>query len=243
MLKTRESSLSWRLRPSHTTHSAPFGVQIGDSLAFLGMRRTGKTTLSTAIYKDMMDSDQEMVGYIIDSNRGGDFTGWSGGYFGPRCPIIYPGPKGRQVVWQPEYDNFDMYEDFFGRLFESVQREGFPVVVLADELSAFGGGDNHPQYSRILKRGRRRSNFAGITMISLSQEMAQKAKVPRQTFTQMVHFFKFLVQHPYDLAEANRKLGLPLHIQPEHQHGFWHANMDMPPIKPTYYKGMEVVIK
>lgn len=147
------------------------------------------------------------------------------------------------MVWQPEYDNYEMYENFFGRLFENTQRWGFPAIVFVDEISALGGGDNHPEYSRILKRGRRRPNFPGLTMISLSQELAQKAKVPRQTFTQMVHFFKFLVQHPYDLAEANRKMNLPLRVQPEHKHGFWHANMDSPPLKPTYYKGMEVALR
>lgn len=207
----------------------------------LGMRKTGKTTLGKSIYRRAMDSVPEMVGYIIDSNRGGDFTGWSGGYFDNDCPIIAPGPKGRQVIWQPEHDNFAMYEDFFGRLFESMQHVDFPVFLLIDELSALKGGDNSDAFNRILKRGRQRPNFPGITLMHFSQEFAQKAKVPRTAFTQAVHFMKFLVLNRYDLAQANALLGLPQHVQPPHPHGFWHRQLDAPDKQATYFQGKEAL--
>lgn len=220
----------------------PFGIEVGDSIGMLGMRRTGKTTLATELYRRTMNADKNAVGYVIDSNRGGDFTGWSGAYFGQDVPIIGPGPKGRQVIWQPEYDSFEMYEDFFGRLFDSQQHQDFQTIVLIDELSALRGGDSHPEFARILKRGRRRANFPGITLIYLTQELAQKAKVPRQAFSQIVHFFKFTVQHPYDLAEANRMMNLPIRVQPEHEHGFWHRPMEKPGVHAKYYRGMEVAL-
>lgn len=201
------------------------------------MRQTGKTSLSKGLYKLLMESYTDAVGYIIDSNASGDFTGWSGGYFGFEPPIIGPGPKGRQLVWQPPYDNRDAYEDFFRRLYDA----GIPAVLFIDELSCLGGGDNHEYYARLLKRGRARPNFPGISVISLSQELAQKAKVPRQTFSQLTHFIRFYVQHPYDLLEANKIAHLPQRVQPEHAHGFWHVSLESPPIKPTYYAGKEVL--
>lgn len=201
------------------------------------MRHCGKTTLARAIYRGLMDAHPEAVGYVLDSNASGDFSGWSGGYFGYDCPIIAPSRTGRQVVWQPPRDNYDAYEDFFRKLYDA----RVPAVVLIDELSCLGGGERHDYYARVLKRGRQRPNFPGITVINLSQELAQRARVPRQTFTQMNHFFRFYIQHPYDALEANRILHLPGRIQPEHEHGFWHARMDRPPLKPTYYRGMEMV--
>lgn len=202
------------------------------------MRHSGKTTLIRRLYQLLMDTYTEAVGYVIDSNAAGDFTGWSGGYFGLDCPIIGPGPSGRQVVWQPPYDDQLAYESFFRRLYDA----RVPAVVFIDELSCLGGGEMHDYYARLLKRGRQRPGFPGITVMSLTQELAQRAKVPRQTFTQMNHLFRFYVQHPYDALEANRMLHLPGRIQPEHEHGFWHARMDRPPIKPTYYRGMEQVL-
>ena len=203
------------------------------------MRHTGKTTISKYIYIDLMESVQDACGYIIDSNAAGDFTGWSGAYSGFDCPIIHPSRSGRQIVWQPPQDNFNAYEDFFGRLFYTALHTGIPAIVFLDELSCLGGGEHHDNYAMLLKRGRKRPSFPGITVISVSQELAQRARVPRQTFTQMVHFFKFYVQHPYDLMEANRLLHLPQRIQPEHEHGFWYARMDAPPIQPKYYRGIE----
>lgn len=207
-------------------------------MAALGMRGTGKTTLITECYKSIMNSYPNACGYVLDSNAAGDFSGWSGGYFGFDCPIISPGPAGRQVVWQPRYDDSEAYEDFFRRLFDATAWTGIPAVVLIDELAALGKGD-HQYYARILKRGRRRAGFAGITLFSISQELAQKANVPRQTFSQMNHMCKFYVQHPYDLMMANKLLHLPDNVQPEHEHGFWHARLDAPPIKPTYYESLK----
>lgn len=201
------------------------------------MRHSGKTTLARRIYQELLEAHPEAVGYVIDSNANGDFAGWSGGYFGFDVPIIGPGPTGRQVVWQPPSDDAEAYEDFFRRLYDA----RVASVVLIDELSCLGGGERHEYYARLLKRGRQRPNFPGITVISLTQELAQRAKVPRQTFTQMNHLFRFYVQHPYDVLEANRMMHLPGRVQPEHEHGFWHARMDRPPIKPIYYKGMEQV--
>lgn len=219
----------------------PFTVEHGDSLSLLGMRKTGKTVLGRSLYQRLMDATPHACGYILDSNASGDFSGWPGGYFGYDCPIIAPTSHGRQVVWQPPKDDANAYEDFFARLYEA----RIAAILLIDELSALGGGgdDKHEYYARLLKRGRRRNDFPGITVISLTQEMAQSAKVPRQTFSQMTHFFRFYVQHPYDLLEANRKMHLPGNVQPEHPHGFWHARMDNPPIKPTYYRGSEVVFR
>lgn len=218
----------------------PFDIKLGESLAALGMRNTGKTSLVTGIYKGLVNRNASAVGYVIDSNIGGDFTGWSGGYFGFDCPIIKPSAAGRQVVWQPPKDDYEAYEDFFLRLFEGVQNSGIPAVLFIDELSALGNGA-HDNYARLLKRGRKRLGFAGISVLSLSQEFAQRAKVPRQTFSQMTHFVRFYVQHPYDVMQANMLMHLPLRVQPEHEHGFWHARMDRPPVKPTYYRGKELL--
>lgn len=215
--------------------SVPFNIGLGDTVGMLGMRRTGKTTLARRIYQSLLETYTDAVGYVIDSNASGDFSGWSGGYFGLDCPVIRVSPKGRQIVWQPPYDDREAYEDFFFRLYQARK----PAVLLIDELSALGGGDKHDHYATLLKRARNRPNFPGITVITLSQEMAQSAKVPRQAFTQMDHFIKFYVQHSWDLAEANRKLNIPGLIQPEHEHGFWHAWYGKPPVTPKYYRGME----
>ena len=214
----------------------PWDLRLGDSIAILGMRGTGKTELAKSLYKVLLDAHRYAVGYVIDTNANGDFSGWSGAYDGFDVPIIGPGPRGRQVVWQPPYDDKNAYESFFERLYD----HRVPSVVLIDELSCLGGQkEKHDFYARLLKRGRARSGFAGITVISLSQELAQAAKVPRQTFSQMVHFVRFYVQHPYDIMEANRLLHIPNHVQPEHEHGFWHARFDRPPVRPVYYRGME----
>lgn len=227
------------MAPAGQRAESPYDIHHGESVVALGMRRTGKTTLMKSIYRELMDADTSLVGYVVDSNVQGDFSGWGGGTQKSDCPIIYPGPAGRQVVWQPPRDTFAAYEDFFGRLFDAAKRYHIGAVVFVDELSALGGGDQHDEYARLLKRGRKRSDFPGITVLSLTQELAQRARVPRQTFSQMTHLFRFYVQHPYDVQESNRLLHLPPHVQPEHEHGFWHSRMDRPPIKPTYYKGLE----
>jgi hypothetical protein len=204
------------------------------------MRGTGKTHISKRIYALMMGVEENAVGYIIDSNAAGDFTGWQGAYDDIDVPIIKPGDNGRQIVWQPPYDNSDMYEDFFDRLFYSSMRWKIPAVVFIDELSCLGKGE-HTNYARLLKRGRKRTGFPGITVISLSQEFAQRAQVPRQTFSQMNLFLRFYVQHPYDVQESNRLLHVPPHVQPEHEHGFWAIRFDKPPVKPVYYRGAEML--
>lgn len=218
----------------------PLDFHQGDALAALGMRGTGKTTLVKEMYKANMAAYSDICGYIIDSNAAGDFTGWAGGYIGYTPPIIHPGPKGRQVVWQPPKDDYAAYEDFFDRLFEATMRTGIGAVIMIDELSCLGHGD-HRAYARLLKRGRLRHNFPGIGVYSISQEFAQKADVPRQTFSQMTHFVRFYVQHPYDVQESNKLLHLPAYAQPEHQHGFWAVRLDKPPIKPRYYSGLQEV--
>lgn len=218
-----------------SSRSLPFGIELGDSVGILGMRQSGKTYLGTHLYQQIMETHTDACGYVIDSNANGDFTGWSGGYFGLDCPIIYPSERGRQVVWQPPYDSSEAYEEFFAKLYDA----RIPSVLMIDELSSLGKG-SHDFYSRLLKRGRRRSNFPGITVISLSQEFAQKANVPRTTFSQLNHFFKFYVQHPYDIQESNKMMHLPMRVQPEHVHGFWHIRLDRVPIKPTYYPKLEI---
>ena len=225
--------------PPAPTKRLPFGIQQGDSIGILGMRHTGKTEIGKGLYKAVMDAYPFATGYIIDSNASGDFTGWRGGYSGLDCPIIRPGPRGRQVVWQPPRDDADAYEDFFQRLYAA----RVPAVLFIDELVALGKGGKTKRlhYSTILKRGRARPNFPGITIISLSQEFAQSADVPRQTFSQCVHFIRFYVQNNYDLREANRLAHLAPNAQPEHQHGFWHIRLDKPPLVPKYYKGKEVL--
>ena len=204
------------------------------------MRGTGKTTLAKELYKANMRAFPDICGYVIDSNATGDFTGWSGAHFGYHPPIIRPSKTGRQVIWQPPNDDYNAYEDFFDRLFWSVMQTGVGAAVFIDELSCLGHG-KHAAYARILKRGRKRRNFPGISMFSVSQEFAQKADTPRQTFTQITHFAKFYVQHPYDLQEANRLLHLDTHIQPAHQHGFWIARLDKPPLRPAYHAGLQEI--
>lgn len=232
------------LKPPQNNNSTkkpmPFDFQLGDSMAFLGMRGTGKTTLAIKLYQRLMDNHEEATGYVLDSNAAGDFTGWGGGYSGKECPIILPGHTGRQIVWQPPVDDYGAYEDLFRRIFDSCLRSLTPAVILIDELSCLGPGE-HDYYARLLKRGRKRRGFPGITVFSISQEFAQKARVPRQTFSQMTHFAKFYVQHPYDIVEANKVLHLPSRVQPEHQHGFWHARLDRPPMRPVYYRGIEAL--
>lgn len=238
-----------QLQPNKTKQSSlpmPFDFALGDSMALLGMRATGKTTLAIEIYKRLLNANENAVGYVIDSNAAGDFTGWSGAYWGQDCPIVVPSESGRQVIWQPPIDDYDAYESFFRRLFDGCMKSGVPSVVLIDELSCISGksssksvANNNQFYARLLKRGRKRKGFPGITVLSISQEYAQRAGVPRQTFSQMTHFVRFYVQHPYDISESNKILHLPPRVQPEHQHGFWHSRLDRPPVKPKYYSGLE----
>lgn len=206
------------------------GIGLGDSVGILGMRGTGKTHLGKRLYRSLLDAEPEAAGYVLDPNVAGDYAGWRGAWNERELPVIGSG----QIVWQPPGDlDPDAYERFFERLYR-VHR---PAVVLLDEGNALGKG-THQMFAQLLKRGRARGHFKGVTVVSLWQELAQRADTPRQVFSQITHFIRFYTGHPYDLAEANRRMGLPAHMQPEHQHGFFHANMDKPPIKAVYYTGL-----
>jgi hypothetical protein len=230
-----------RMTEKLTTHRPVHRVSLSDRWMIAGATGSGKTTLMKRLIKALHEFYPQVPVYILDSKQAGDFTGWPGA----RWDETAPGPIDRGFqVWQPPVDDPTEYGNWLGK----IHRDRRPAIVVIDELSSLAAGHDsrairYPHnYALLLKQGRGLSQC----VISLTQEAAY---IPRQTLNQTTHLIRFWLTDDYDSRKLDQKMGrakrgkpLADDLNPKHQHGFWYARLDKPPIQAHYYESYELFL-
>lgn len=213
-------------------------VSLSDRWMICGMTGSGKTTFARRLIAELHRIYADVPIYILDSKQSGDFRGIRGARFDKRAPG--PIDAGFQV-WQPPYDNQKEYDRWLGNIYQDRN----PAIVVIDELSSLAVGKSitsasYPlNYAIIAKQGR----ALGQCLITLTQEAAY---IPRQTLDQTTHLVRFYLLSDYDSRRLDIKLGratrgkrIEEDLNPAHQHGFYYARIDRPPVRAWYYRSLE----
>jgi energy-coupling factor transporter ATP-binding protein EcfA2 len=215
-------------------------IRHSDRYAVIGATGCGKTWLvRELINKIAIGTNGDIPIIIIDSKQEGDFDG----FLQPGIGMVHEGNNIPDVhaiddhyihIWQPVYDDFEMYEAFF----EKMYYEKKPAMIVIDELSNICKGTSGlqiPRYYDVLqKQGRARGG--GIGLITCTQAPTY---VPANLFRQATHIFRFRLPDPYDTKKLDGMTGKT--GEPGDEFGFFYKDTRKP-IKtlPTkYYKDMQ----
>lgn len=157
---------------------------------------------------------------ILDSKVQGDFDDW---YSMKNMEVIQSedppelNTKGYQI-WQPSYDDFDIYDHWFGQILRVPGRR----ITLIDEIANISNkqGDAPRNFVLLLKQGRKPQKC----VINGTQEMAY---TPKQIRTQTTHVTRFrMADTGYDNQKANRIMGRPNNApEPSAKYGFFYRRI------------------
>lgn len=195
-------------------------MSLADRWLIVGTTGSGKTTMVRELLREMQKFYRGLNIYILDSKGVGDFDRMGGTIINDDTP---PEPMGAGSggiqIWQPSRDDFDAYDDWFGKLLKSPD----PFVLDVDELSSITnrGGDGPVNYQRLMKQGRGKRK----SLINCTQELAY---IPRQVVTQTTHTLRFLLIGEYDPRIGNRLVRRGNRDPEPPQYGFFYARMDKP---------------
>lgn len=211
--------------------------KFGQHIAVLGGTGSGKTTWAKIFLNQIAAASNFQVPiYVIDSKIQGDFDaygkkGYGNFYYGNNLPPVENKDGSPFVIFQPEYDDKELYNAFFQQIYQRRK----PALVLIDELSSITGTigtASAPRYYEILlKQGR----GLGISVVTLSQTARY---VPLSLLSQVMHVLMFNLNSEKDHKKLIDLLGDMAKITPQHQHGFFYRDVTKP-IKsnpPFYYK-------
>lgn len=213
-------------------------IKAGDHVVFLGGTGSGKTTLGKKILLDIAIAGKGTYPiYILDTKLADDFKEYTKAGTGvlhqgnTLPPIIDPTKTGPFLVWQPEEDDPEMYDDFFKMIYQ----HGKPCLIFVDELSSIttAGGKPTRYYSILYKQGRAKK----IGIYSCFQSAAY---VPPDLFRNTMHFFRLRLGNPYDVKKIGMVMGKEAESEPIDEYGFFYRDITKPirtsPVK--YYKDM-----
>jgi DNA helicase HerA-like ATPase len=213
--------------------------KLGDSAVFFGGTGSGKTTLASEFVRHFyMQSQGKINIYILDSKASGDFVqftqpGFGVHYFGDEVPPMKNADGSPFIVWTPDTDDKEMYDQFFHDIFMNGRRYKLPAMVFIDELSSISPtGRTAPRYyDTILKQGR----GMGISVLSLTQ-MARF--IPAASSSQLTHCFFFNMNSESDKKKMGDVFGNYAKARIPDPHGFWYRDLKKPVTQnpPRYYK-------
>jgi KaiC/GvpD/RAD55 family RecA-like ATPase len=223
----------------------PIQIKLGDHWAIVGATGTGKTHFARHLITTIAQATHGYLPiYILDSKcpiarpDKSDFKmffrkGIGRRHVGNKVPPIIR-PQGRDFiqVWTPEEDDLDMYDEWYKQIYQ----EGQPAVVLTDELSSVTteAGKGTRYFNILLKQGR----GLEISMINLTQSPAY---IPQSLLRQAMHVVRFRLNDEYDAKKLTKAMGRVVEEEPEHEHGLWYRNVQVPVKKmpAVYYKNMQ----
>lgn len=228
-------------------------ISLADRWVILGATGSGKTTFSKRLlwtYGRAVEGSLPI--YILDTKGFGaakrnkdDFKEFRHPQVGsivrgnvPPKPFV-PRDGRPFMVWQPEEDIPEMYEEFM----HSIYKSGIPSVVYFDELSSLdpkGNGKNLPRHFGILqKQGR----GLDIATISVTQSPSY---IDHNLLRQTTHIVRMRLnvddgESDYDTKKIAAKGGRAMLVEPEDDYGFWYRNVTRPVKKnpPAYYEDLE----
>lgn len=222
-------------------------IRLDDRWGIIGATGAGKTHLSKRLLWAYGRGVQgglpiwilDTKGYKLAERGRDDFKEFRHPDFGQLIrgqtpPKIEVPKKGRPfVIWQPEYDDIDLYEYFFSQIYHA----GIPGLIFVDELSSLTNttATKFPRhYDILLRQGR----GMDIAMVNLTQSPAY---IPFNLLRQATHMLRFRLNDDYDVAKIARKMGRAVEAEPEHDYGFWYRNVTRPVKKnpPVYYSDMK----
>jgi hypothetical protein len=196
-------------------------TSLEDQWAIVGVRRSGKSTFSRELLRELREAYPALRTYILDSSNDKDFRTFPGLHIESEeapDPIRQPGAI---QVWRPPIDNIESYDAWLTRILKAEQ----PAIVLIDELSSLGGmsGRSFPRgYFLVSKQGGKH----GISLISCTQEAAY---IPRVTLGQTTHVVRFRLLDSHDAKKVDKLLRRPEDewgVDPGDKHGFFHRRTD-----------------
>ncbi len=160
----------------------------------------GKTTLVKAWVAAYKQKYPYINVYHLDTKKLGDFTAKDGPIYRSYEPPLPLRGIGQVQIWQPETDDEDMYDRYFG----GILRTGKPAVVDIDESANLKMGPNGcpKNFELLLKQGR----MPGISVLTNMQEIARS---PRQPLSQSTYIVGFDLYNRYDAQIMKQLLRLP----------------------------------
>lgn len=188
----------------------------------------GKTKLIKEIISKKVTLQPFLNIYHIDTKKRGDFTTADGVLIQSEVSPDAYRTTGNRMVWQPYYDDMEVYSTFFTRILEA----GLPSIVDIDETINMKFGSRIPRgLSILLAQGR----LPGISVIGGTQEVAQS---PRQLLSQATYIISFSLINPYDERTMARMLHLESSSLGLKKHQFWFLDTDSssPAVKYNGYK-------
>jgi hypothetical protein len=219
-------------------------IKLGDSIGIFGGTGSGKTTGALEITDNFyIQSKGRIPIYILDSKNSGDFTkytqqGIGKHYYGNDIPPLYNKKgEGTFIVWTPDTDDVEMYNEWFKRVYLNGRKNKQPCFIFIDELSSISsrGGATPLYYDTLLKQGRNLGG--GCSVLSLIQ---QARYCPIAMASQLTHTFVFNMNNENDKKKMVENYGLDKNYKIPDQHGFWYRdlkkpkNVNPPKYFPTY---------
>lgn len=209
-------------------------ILVGDRWSIIGATGSGKTVLSRELLKFYAKQTyRENYGflvpiYILDTKCQGDFKFFEQKTMGkvvrgnivptPHMPRHQP-----FLVWQPEEDNFEMYNEFFKGIYQSAKLNHTPSIIYIDELSSIQNslGKAPRYYDILLKQGRGMHN--GVISVTQSPSF-----IPSNLLRQTTHAIRMHLNDDYDTKKLTKIMGVESLEPPEHDYGFWYRNCTKP---------------
>ncbi len=218
-------------------------IRLGDHFGVFGGTGTGKTFFATQLVITLANATRGKVRvFIIDSKQYGDFDmfikkGVGVAYKGQDLPPMENKDGSPFIVWQPLYDDKQMYDDFFTSIYVHAKQTKQPCIVFIDELSSISGNQYPPNGLKILlKQGR----GMGISVLALSQVARL---LPMEVTSQLMHSFKFNLNAKEDKKKLKDLFGDSAEENVLHKRGFFYRNVNEPiqskKGKPYYYKNAQ----
>lgn len=205
----------------------PINIKVGDRWAIIGGTGSGKTVLSNELLKIYYNATQAKVPFlVIDSKITGDFN-----YLTKNKQIgqVIKGNNVKAVlksmekipftIWQPEEDDFDLYNEIFKGIYLRGRNKNVPGIVMIDELSSIcNAAGKAPRYWEILNKQGRGMH---IGMINLTQS---PSFVPPSLLRQATHAIRMQLNDEYDVKKLARLMGRDVEEAPVDDYGFWYRS-------------------
>lgn len=208
-------------------------IGLGQHWAILGATGTGKTHFMKMLLRAFIEATGGYLPiYILDSKCPisrpdmSDFKhlfvkGVGKRHTGNSLPPLLNPSKGKDFVsvWTPEEDDLGLYDEWFKQIYQA----GQPCLVVVDELSSVTSesGKGTRYFNIILKQGR----GLGISGINLTQSSSY---VPQSLIRQAMHIVRFRLNDEYDSKKLSGAMGRKVEEEPQHEHGFWYRNVQVP---------------